>query len=165
MVHHHEHECHVKWLVLLLGHGHSEDSHNENMIVSNIVSKLPIIRNQTQNDGTSWEAGESCEKIGLLCSSSRSQERLNILVNVCSDYIFWILVTVKVQNQTWYWDASPWVGVSDKIFVVVVFATFQVKVTVRTGVVKIWLSTLFPDLVIPLQPNFVCCHHMYHCNP
>ena len=45
--------------------------------------------NQTGFDSTASWVGESCGKMGLLCSRSRSQRRFKMLLNVCPDDISW----------------------------------------------------------------------------
>ena len=65
---HHWLERHAKRLLYnLQGQCHNEGSQNQNMIVSTISSELQL------SLMVSSQAGVSCEKTGLLCSSSRSQ--------------------------------------------------------------------------------------------
>ena len=49
-----------------------------------------LVCNQTWFDSTASYTGESCWKMGLLRSRSRSQQRFKMWVNVCPDDIFWI---------------------------------------------------------------------------
>ena len=78
--------------------------------------------NQTYLDGTSSEDKLACEKIRLLCSRSRSQQRFKISVNVCLDDKFLncpatkpvILMYHHEPKFHWKW-----------------FTVFMAKVTIR----------------------------------
>ena len=93
--------------------------------------------NQTWFDSTALEAGVSCGKMGLLRSRSRPQRRFKMLVNVCSDDIFWTtkrFVTkpgMDVQHHKPEWLAEKLVH------------CVNVKVTARAYIIKIWLFLLY----------------------
>ena len=61
---------------------------------------LSSVCSQIWFDGTSSWAGVFCEKNWLLCLRSRSQQRLEISVNVCSDDIFWTGKLIKKNFLT-----------------------------------------------------------------
>ena len=108
-------------------------NYNQNMSVSTISSELLIFLEANFCGVTPSWAELSCEKTGLLCSRSRSQQRQKISMNVCLDVIFWtaepfaskpammmIITGLSVLHADW-------------------LAVSKVTVTVRTHLINIWL--------------------------
>ena len=90
--------------------------------------------NQTWFDSTTSEAGVFCGKMGLPRSRSRSQRRFKMLVNVCSDNIFWTtehFVTKPGMVVQHHKPEKNW------------FTVFNVTVTVRAYIIKILLFLLY----------------------
>ena len=79
----------------------------------------------------------SCGKVGLLRSRSRSQQRFKMLVKVCPDDIFWTTdhfdtkLDMVMQHHEPDCHAEYWLAV------------FNVKVTARAYMIKIWLFLLY----------------------
>ena len=89
--------------------------------------------------------------MGLLRSKSRSQQRFKMLVNVCPDDIFWTTEHFVTKPSIVMQHHKPECHAEKKWFTV-----FNVKVTARVYIIKIWLFfALSSKLLVCLQPNLV----------
>ena len=127
--------------------GHSEGLYNQNMTISTLSSKLLVCLQPNLVFIVQHHKPEcSFQKLGY-CSRSRSQQSFKMLVNVCPD-VFW---TADVCVNLMYGNAASWARVMQKNLL----AVFNVKVTARAYIIKIWLFLLNLLLLVHLQTNLV----------
>ena len=141
----------------------SQQGHNQNMTVSVVSSELLF----GLQPNFSWcyiiISQSVLSKIGLLHSRSRSQQRFKMSVNVCPDDIFSVCPIVSMQ---YFLNQSTLFFLSNLVLWCIImsqcalwknwFTIFNVKVTMRTYIIKIWLFfTISSKLLVRLQPNSV----------
>ena len=145
---HHKPNCHAEKLFHCVQcQGHSEGSYYQNMTISVVSSKLLVCLQPY----LIYSTGVFCRKIESLCSRSRSQWMFKMSVNVCSVDIFWITEHFVTKLGTVMQHHEP----ECRAEFVVVVAVFNVKVTARAHMIKIWSSTIFLELLNPWLPNLV----------
>ena len=92
-----------------------------------------FVCNQTWFDSTALQVGVSCQKIGLLrLVGSTSQRIFKISMNFCPDDIFWTAVHL-LPNLVWWCSIMRRSIMQGKMF-----AIFNIKVTARVHLIKIW---------------------------
>ena len=132
---------------------HNDNQNNDSFYCLQLdVFATKILFDSTISSSVLWKGW-------LLCSSSRSLGRRNILMNVCLDDILWTAepLLVKLHMVVHYYSYIS-LSVMQREW----FDVIRGKVTVGAYIIKKNFSTQSVELHIRLQPNLVW--YIYH-NP